>query len=85
LKLTKLSALSEGLEATNYKLVTEEILAQTVLECKIHLHNVLVEVEDCWQCAASHIDFSIDRQILESNLNSRLLYTNPAHNKPKLP
>jgi hypothetical protein len=87
LKLTKFSAFSEGLKATNYKLVSQrsQNLAQTVLECKIHLHNVSVEVEDCWQCAGSHVDLSIDRQILEPNLDSRLLYTNPAHNKPKLP
>jgi hypothetical protein len=49
-----------------------------------HLHNVSGEVEESWQWAVSHIDFSIDKQILKPHLNCWLLYTHSAQRKTKI-
>jgi hypothetical protein len=44
----------------------------------IHLQDVACKVDKSRKRPASHIDFSVDKQVLKSHLNCRLLYTNPA-------
>jgi hypothetical protein len=47
-------------------------------QAAIHLHDVACKVDKSRKSPASHIDFSVDKQVLKSHLNCRLLYTNPA-------
>lgn len=47
-------------------------------QAAIHLQDVACKVDKSRKRPASHIDFSVDKQVLKSHLNCRLLYTNPA-------